>query len=202
MVGLFSRDPIALALIKMGDLYAEMEEKWGKRAARGMKTCSRGRETLADGKTGSQLLREVVDDGPEAVFMRELAANRKSKDHMKREQRAHSAEGSRASQRRRKRAGNSVSPAPPSDRHGAAAAALKEQNGGSDAKPPRAAEARKVAAVGKEAKKAAATPRQSAQPAAKRSKKSPEVKAQSLFMTSPKSHLLGASRGRAGASAR
>ncbi|KAH8075560.1 peptidyl-prolyl cis-trans isomerase [Aureococcus anophagefferens] len=50
------------------ELYAEMEETWGKRAARGMRTCVRGREVLVDGRTGDAALdaAPASDEGPEA----------------------------------------------------------------------------------------------------------------------------------------
>eukprot|EP00629_Pelagomonadales_sp_RCC1024_P014758 CAMPEP_0119289686 /NCGR_PEP_ID=MMETSP1329-20130426/39458_1 /TAXON_ID=114041 /ORGANISM="Genus nov. species nov., Strain RCC1024" /LENGTH=54 /DNA_ID=CAMNT_0007290493 /DNA_START=171 /DNA_END=332 /DNA_ORIENTATION=- len=54
----------------MSDLYNELEQTWGKRAARGMRTCSRGRETLADGATGLQNLPTTENDDPQAAFMR------------------------------------------------------------------------------------------------------------------------------------
>ena len=162
------------------ELYAEMEETWGKRAARGMRTCVRGREVLVDGRTGDAALdaAPASDEGPEAVFLRELAATRKAKEEAKREQQG----GSRAAQRRRKRGGASQSPAPPADRNAADdAKALKEAN-----VPDAKAGARKPK-----------TPREPREPRAKKQKKSPDQR--SLFMTSPTSHLLGGKTSKADA---
>ena len=45
-----ARRGLTTAQAMEGDaLYEEMKETWGARAARGMRTCSRGKETLADG---------------------------------------------------------------------------------------------------------------------------------------------------------
>ena len=50
-----------------------------------MRTCARGRETLADGATGAQNLARAAPEpaAPEAVFLRELAAAREAKEAAK-----------------------------------------------------------------------------------------------------------------------
>lgn len=85
-----------------GDLFSMMEERWGKRAARGMRTCVRGRETLADGETGlPQKEAEVEVEDESAKLLRELAEARAAKE----EALGRTTGSSRASLRRRKQRG-------------------------------------------------------------------------------------------------
>ncbi|KAJ1445089.1 hypothetical protein M885DRAFT_550994 [Pelagophyceae sp. CCMP2097] len=84
------------------DFYAEMESKWGKRGARGLKGCVHGKETLAFGTTGLMAPEERAGHDVHALQLQELAEQRLAVDAGKR---AREKGGSRAAQRRKKKAG-------------------------------------------------------------------------------------------------
>ena len=188
-----------------GASWEEQKAKWGARGARGMRTCAPGKECLADGKTGRQALEEYYEDAnevPEDAFVKSLAEARAAKEKW----RQGAGEGSRASQRRRKRAGGAMSAAAPAFAPAAAAGAMSAAapafapaaRAPAARKPSAAAPAFTPAAPAPVAPKAA-KPRATPKPAKRRSgetapatkpkrARTSSVGLSSLFLTSPTTH--------------
>ena len=172
-----------------GASWEEQKAKWGARGARGMRTCAPGKECLADGKTGRQALEEYYEDAnevPEDAFVKSLAEARAAKEKW----RQGAGEGSRASQRRRKRAGGAMSAAAPAFAPAARAPAARKPSAAAPAFTPVA-----PALVAPKAAKPRATPKPAKRrsgetaPATKPKRaRTSSVGLSSLFLTSPTTH--------------